>query len=151
MAEYSLHIEGDKELMQKLRDFAAGQLDLSRSMDASGLYLSRFFSGEVFASRGQVIGEPWPRLHEAYAVFKARRWPGRPPLIRTGLMNSSFKHKSTKLTTSLWNEASYFDYHQEGRGVPQRVMMKVDQQRATRVVKYLVSDLTTQMDQKGLL
>ncbi|MEW1951035.1 hypothetical protein AB0280_17510 [Pseudarthrobacter sp902506025] len=151
MSEIQVSISGDKELVRKFRTFAAGQLDLHRSMGATGLYLTRFFAGEVFASRGGVIGARWPRLNENYAIWKARHWPGKVPLIRTGLMNRSFKHQSTKLTTSLWNEAKYFEYHQDGRGVPQRVMMKVDQQREARIVKYIVSDLTTQMDQKGLL
>ncbi|NHW45968.1 hypothetical protein HAV21_03525 [Paenarthrobacter sp. MSM-2-10-13] len=151
MSTINVRIEGDKELVQKLRDFAGGQLDLTRSMGATGLYLTRFFAGEVFASRGGVIGKRWPRLNENYAEWKARRWPGRPPLIRTGLMNRSFKHKSTQLTTSLWNEAQYFDYHNDGRGVPQRVMMRIDQTREARIVKYIASDLTTQMDQQGLI
>ncbi|MDQ0869047.1 hypothetical protein QFZ70_001520 [Arthrobacter sp. V1I9] len=151
MSEIRVRIHGDKELVEKFRSFTGSQMDLSRSMEATGLYLTRFFAGEVFASRGGVIGRRWLRLNDNYAAWKARRWPGRPPLIRTGLMNRSFKHKSTQLTTSLWNEAKYFDYHQDGRGVPQRVMMRVDQAREARIVKYIVSDLTTQMDQKGLL
>ena len=151
MSDINVSIQGDKELVGKIRSFVSGQLDLTRSMGATGLYLTRFFGGEVFASRGGVIGRRWPQLNENYAAWKARRWPGRPPLIRTGLMNRSFKHKSTQLTTSLWNEATYFDLHNEGRGVPQRVMMRVDQEREARIVKFIVSDLTTQMDQKGLL
>lgn len=151
MSEIRVRIDGDKELVEKFRSFTGKQMDLSRSMGATGLYLTRFFAGEVFASRGGVVGKRWPRLNENYAAWKARRWPGRPPLIRTGLMNRSFKHKSTQLTTSLWNEAKYFDYHQDGRGVPPRVMMRVDQEREARIVKYIVSDLTTQMDQKGLI
>ena len=151
MTMIQVSITGDKELAQKLNNFTRGQLDLSRSMGAMSLYLTRFFSGEVFASRGQVIGKPWPALNPNYAVYKARKWPGRPPLIRSGLMNRSFKFKSTKLTTSLWNEAKYFDYHNEGRGVPQRVMMLVDGQREKRIVKYVVSDITTQMSKVGLI
>lgn len=151
MSSINVRIQGDKELVGKIRNFVGGQLDLTRSMGATGLYLSRFFAGEVFASRGGVIGKTWPRLNDNYATWKARRWPGRVPLIRTGLMNRSFKHKSTQLTTSLWNEAKYFDFHQDGRGVPQRVMMRVDQEREARIVKYIVSDLTTQMDHQGLI
>lgn len=125
----NLTIHGDKEFVQRLRKFGVSILDLSDSMDETGQYLSRFFSGDVFTSRGQVFGKPWPALNDNYAAFKARKFSGKPPLFRTGLMNRSFKHKSTKLTSSLWNEADYFKYHQEGRGVPERVMMLVDDQR----------------------
>lgn len=150
MAEYSINIEGGDELAFKLRKYGQSILDLSKSMDNIGGYLTKFFSGEVFTSRGQVIGEAWPALNDAYAVFKARRWPGKPPLFREGIMNSSFRHKSTKLTASLWNEAEYFKYHQEGRGVPERVMMKVDQQREHRIVEFVADDLTNKQERAGV-
>ena len=151
MSTITVSITGDKELSAKMVKFAGSNLKLHRSMGAIGLYLTKFFSGEVFASRGQVYGRPWQALNDRYAAWKARKFPGRPPLIRSGLMNRSFKHKSTSLTTSLWNEAEYFDAHNEGREVPQRVMMRIDQQRELRIVKYVTSDLTTQMEKAGLL
>lgn len=138
-------IQGDKEFIQRLRKFGVSILDLSDSMDETGQYLTRFFSGEVFASRGQVFGKPWPAPNSNYAAWKARQWPGRPPLFRTGLMNRSFKHKSTKLTSSLWNEAEYFDYHQEGRGVPERVMMLVDGKRERSIVGFVAADIEGKM------
>ena len=145
MTNIRVTIEGDDELVRKLRKFGVSILDLSDSMEQTGTYLDRFFSGEVFTSRGRVIGKPWPALNSTYATFKARMWPGRPPLIRTGLMNRSFRHKSTKLTTSLWNEADYFKYHQEGRGVPERVMMHVDQKRTRSIVGFIASDIEGKM------
>lgn len=152
MSDIEVTVTGDKQLVAKLNNFiGSAGLNLKRSMGASGLYLTNFFGGEAFTSRGRVFGEPWPALNSAYAAYKARTWPGRPPLIRTGLMQRSFKHESTRLTTSLWNEAEYFGYHQDGRGVPQRVMMKVDEQRAARVVKYIVGDITDQMSAEGLI
>jgi hypothetical protein len=145
MSEIRFTIQGDKELTEKLRKFGVSVLDLSDSMDKTGDYLTRFFSGEVFASRGQIFGKPWPSLNDNYAAFKARTFPGRPPLIRSGLMNRSFKHKSTKLTASLWNEAEYFDYHQEGRGVPERVMMHVDEKRERSIIGFISDDINGKM------
>lgn len=151
MSTIRLSIQGSDELAAKFGKFASSQLKLDRSMGAIGLYLTKFFSGEVFASRGQAIGRRWPALNPKYAAWKARAFPGRPPMIRSGLLNSSFKHKSTSLTTSLWNEAEYFDAHNEGHGVPKRVMMRIDRQREKRVVKFIVYDITTQMDKAGLI
>lgn len=142
---YRITVQGDTELIQKLRKFGVSVLDLSDSMDETGRYLTRFFSGEVFVSRGQVFGKPWPALTDNYAAFKARTFPGRPPLIRSGIMNRSFKHKSTKLTTSLWNEAKYFQYHQEGRGVPERVLMHVDEKRERGVVDLVAQAIDGKM------
>lgn len=138
-------IQGATELAQKLRKFGSSVLDLSRSMEDIGVYFERFFAGEVFASRGGVIGKSWPALDSRYAVYKARAWPGRPPLIRTGVMNNSFKHRSTRLSTTIWNEAEYFEYHQEGQGVPQRVMMAVDATREAKVRAFVSADIDRQM------
>jgi hypothetical protein len=136
-----LTVAGDSELAAKLKKYGVSILDLRASMDQTGKYLTGFFSGEVFASRGQVIGKPWQELDARYAAHKAREFPGRPPLIRTGLMQRSFKHQSTKLSTRLFNEAEYFDYHQGGHGVPQRVMMLVDQTRERAILQLIGADL----------
>lgn len=148
--DIQISIRGDKEFKAKLLAFVGQEMNLRRSMGAMSLYLTRFYSGEVFASRGGVISEPWPALNPSYAAWKARMWPGRPPLIRTGVMQQGFKFKSGKLSTELWNDAEYFEYHQEGRGVPQRTMMKVDETRAKRIAKYVLSDITDQMKARGL-
>lgn len=152
MSDIQVTITGDKELVRKINSFVgSGNLNLQREFGAAGLYLTRFFSGEVFASRGRVIGEPWPALNPSYAAWKARRFPGRPPLVRSGEMMGGFKSKSGPRSLELWNTADHFEYHQEGRGVPQRIMMRIDEQRAARVVKYLIGGLTEQMSHKGLL
>lgn len=152
MAEIQVTVSGSHELARKLLTFTGGGINLKRSLGASGLYLTRFFSGEVFASRGRVIGRPWPALNPHYAVEKARKWPGRPPLVRTGEMMRSFKFKEAPKRLELWNSARYFLDHQEGRGhLPQRVMMRIDSERAARIVKYIVGDLTEQMQKEGLL
>lgn len=149
--DISVTIEGDKEFRRKLLAFIGSGLDLKDSMRDTGQYLTRFWSGEVFVSRGQVIGAPWADLNPSYAAWKAQYWPGRPPLVRKGLMQQGFRHKSGKLSTELWNEAQYFKYHQEGRGVPQRTMMKVDEQRAIKIGRFVAGDLTNQMKAKGLI
>jgi hypothetical protein len=150
MSDYTIIIEGDSELSAKLKKFGVAVLDLKPEFERTGTYLTRFFGGEVFTSRGRVIGKPWPALNPSYAAFKARRWPGRPPLVQTGLMQRSFKHRSTKLSTSLWNETQYFDDHQEGRGVPRRVMMLIDRQRERAVVSYVEEGVKRHMEATGV-
>jgi hypothetical protein len=147
---YEITVQGDSEMIQKLRKFGVSVLDLSDSMDETGSYLTTFFSGEVFASRGQVFDKPWPALSDNYAAHKARTFPGRPPLIRSGLMNRSFRHKSTRLTATLWNEAEYFEYHQDGRGVPERVMMHLDDKRERAVVELIANDIRGKMSTAGV-
>lgn len=152
MDDIQVTITGDRELVRNLNTFiGTGSLNMQRSLGASGLYLTRFFSGEVFTSRGRVIGKPWPRLNDRYAAYKARMFPGRPPLIKSGEMNRGFFSKAFPLRLELGNRADHFKYHQDGMGVPQRVMMRVDQQRANRVGKYIATDLGEQMQRAGLL
>lgn len=150
MAELTIEIDGASELAQRLRKFGVAVLNLKPEFEETGQYLSRFFGGEVFTSRGGVIGRPWPALNPSYAAWKARAWPGRPPLIRKGVMQRSFKHRSTALSTTLWNEAKHFEYHQEGRGVPERVMMLVDQRRERMVLRYLGDGVQRQMRSTGV-
>lgn len=145
MTTLTIQVSGEKEVADRLRRFGISILDLTRAMDQTGRYLSRFFAGEVFASRGGVIGKPWPALNDNYAVWKAEQWPGRPPLVRTGLMNRSFKHRSTKLSAELWNEADYFKYHQGGWGVPQRVMMGLDAKRERGVAQLIAGEIVDKM------
>jgi len=140
----------DGDLANRIRKFGLSILDLSESMDQIGDYLDAFFANEVFASRGRVIGEPWAALNARYAAYKAKKWPGRPPLVRTGLMQRGFRHKSTALTTSLYNEASYFDIHQDGDGLPQRMMMKVDETRARKVAQFIADDIKGKMGKAGV-
>ncbi|TFD14183.1 hypothetical protein E3T26_08650 [Cryobacterium sp. TMT1-21] len=152
-SDITVTIQGDKELVAKLRGFIGSDgVNLKRGLGASGLYLTKFFSGEVFASRGGVIGKPWPRLNDSYAAWKARRWPGRPPLIQSGEMLRSFQFKDSARKLELWNSSDHFEFHQDGtRHIPQRMMMRIDQQRAARVVKYMIGDITEQMDKADLL
>lgn len=151
MADIVVTIQGNSELAQKLRKFGVAVLDLSKGMEDVGDYLTGFFSGEVFASRGGVIDESWPSLSRSYAAYKARQWPGRPPLVRSGEMLGSFKSTNTRLSVRIFNTAGHFDYHQEGtRHMPARVMMKVDEARARRIVNYLKDDLDRQMEASGV-
>lgn len=151
MTSFTFTIQGDRELVAKLRKFGLTAVNMTQTMDDVGRYLTSFFSGEVFASRGRVIGKAWAPLTDAYAAAKAREFPGRPPLVRTGLMQRSFKHKSTMLSTRIHNEASYFDEHQGGtRYMPARVMMRVDQARAQAIVKLISDGLAEKMRQAGV-
>jgi len=120
-------------------------------MDKTGNYLTGFFSGQVFASRGGVFGHPWPRLRDNYAAQKAKEFPGRPPLIRTGLMNRSFKKDAGRLSVKVFNEVWYSRFHQEGtRNMPQRVLMDIDHQRVVQIVSFINGDIQDKMRQANV-
>lgn len=89
----SINISGDKDVVEMLQSVGLEVNDLRPAMQDVGEYLEGFFSGQVFASRGGVIGEQWPRLSGKYAAWKAQQYPGRPVLVRTGLMQRSFVYR----------------------------------------------------------
>ncbi|WP_298585130.1 hypothetical protein [uncultured Kocuria sp.] len=151
MAVVSIEVRGGTELAQKLRKFGVALLDLSQGMEEAGDYLTDFFSGEVFASRGQVFGEPWAPLSSSYAAYKARRWPGRPPLVKSGELMGSFKSTNTRLTARVNNTAPHFPWIQEGTSrMPARVVMKVDDTRERQVVELIRSDISRHMEVSGV-
>lgn len=140
MDELTINVLGVNELNARLGRLGRATSDLSLPMKDIGSYLTGFFSGQVFASRGRIIGEPWAPLNPRYAAYKARRYPGRPPLIRTGLMNRSFKADSGRSSVRITNTAPYFRYVQQGTGrMPARITMKLDAARQQQIVE-LVAD-----------
>lgn len=139
----TVEVVGGDKLVATMGDVAAGVKDLGTSMAAIGLYLRNFYSGEVFASRGGVIGEPWQPLNDRYAAYKARKWPGRIPLIRTGLMNNSFTSQTGTDFARISNTAEYFKYQQQGTSrIPARVMLKLDETRQQEVIRIIDAEIT---------
>lgn len=125
----SIKISGDKDVVEMLHGVGLEVKDLRPAMQDVGKYLKGFYSGQVFASRGGVIGHPWPRLSERYAAWKAQQYPGRPVLVRTGLMQRSFKYETTNMSATISNSAPHFVYHQSDEVrtiIPYRPMMKLE-------------------------
>lgn len=133
MARTVVTISGDEELRRRLNRVVAQVGNLTDPMKDIGKYMTDFFAGEVFASQGRVIGEPWAPLSDSYARWKAKRFPGRPPLIQRGTMQKAFKSRPGRMSVLLYNDDEKFPTHQEGTlRVPARVMMKVDEKRRQR-------------------
>lgn len=124
----SIKMEGGEAVAAMLGKLGLDMKDLRGAMHDVGTNATTFFSGNVFASRGSVIGERWAPLNARYAVHKARRWPGRPPLVRTGLMQRSFRSTASSMHVTITNAAPYFRYHQSAEArhkIPRRVMLKL--------------------------
>ena len=155
MAEtISIRVTGADALAAKYGKLASQITDFSAPMKQSAQYLMEFFSGEVFASRGSVIGHPWPALNRKYAAYKAQKWPGRPPLIQTGKMQRSFASQFGTDYAKVYNTATnrqgqnYFDFHQLGtRNIPARVMMDVDRQRQQDIANFFAEDLRKKLSE----
>lgn len=145
-----IKVKGSREFRERYKKFGASLLNLRPALQESGKMLKKFFSGEVFVSRGQVLGHPWQPLNDAYAAEKAREFPGRPPLIRTGAMNRGYAYETNPTRVFLFNKQFYFRFHQNGEGVPQRLTMGLDQARINQVQGFIEKNIADNMEKFGV-
>lgn len=141
MLNIEISIEGGAELEQRLNKLGSSLQDWKPELDIIGQDLVNFFSSKPFETQGEAVGENWPDLEPKYADEKHKEYPGTPVLIRTGLMSKSFGFRSSSLGLELFNSTDYFRNHQEGIGVPQRIMTKFDDQRIEAIKKVIVAGL----------
>ncbi|SDP33134.1 Phage virion morphogenesis family protein [Arthrobacter sp. ok909] len=133
-----IEITGDRETVRRLAAMGESLDRLPDAMRETGTYLTGFFSGEVFASHGGAIGMPWPRLSPKTEAQKAREFPGRPMLVRSGLMQRSFRSSFTDSSARVTNTADYFKYHQSDlprTKLPRRAMMELDAARQRAIAE----------------
>lgn len=119
MLRATVKIQGDQETIDRLRRLDNGLLNFSSAMTQIGSEAKKYFSGQVFASQGGVLGVKWPTLAAKTVLYKLKRYPqyASTPLIRTGTMKRSFYAKSTATSVTIGNTAPYFPYHQLGTGI----------------------------------
>jgi len=105
-------------------------------------YLKNTFSGEVFDSKGSVIGEPWVPLSRKHLAWKLKHNFPADILIMTGAMKKSFWTQVADQYAVIGNSAAYFKYHQARDArtiIPRRVMMKLASRQREAVTKIFQS------------
>ena len=131
-------IEGELQLSRRLTGIAESARDWGPAFKQSVEDLKQVFSGPVFETRGAEIDASWSPLSKAYALRKAKLYPGKGILEATGAMKNSFASKFDATSASVWNTATYFKYHQSNQPrtkLPRRVMMKLTENLKQMVVK----------------
>jgi phage gpG-like protein len=113
--QISWSIEGQTQLVRRLRGISANLKDWHPAFKESVDQLKDTFSNDVFETRGRAIGESWAPLNPAYAARKALKYPGKGILEATGKMRRSFQTRATADMGVVWNNAAYFQYHQSNR------------------------------------
>ncbi len=127
--QISIKITGSKETQAKLKRLGGSLLQNKIAMRLIGEELAQYYSNDVFASQGAVLGAKWPSLSERYAARKARRYSGRGPLVATGAMQKSFVYKYSETQTFVTNNAPQFPYHQSSaprKKIPRRQMIGIN-------------------------
>lgn len=117
-----------------------------------GDHAEKYFGGQVFASRGGVLGQSWPRLSPGYAAQKAKRYPGRLPLVRTGVMQRSLVSTASSTSVSITNDAPYFKYHQSSAArskIPRRIMIGIYSGMQADVTSVIAAALARRIKQRA--
>jgi len=98
-------------------------------MSEIGDEVAKYYANQGFNSQGGVFGAAWTPLKRTYALRKARRYPGRPPLVASGAMRDSFTYTAGSQEVLIGNKAEYFKYHQSTAPrskMPRRQMMGIN-------------------------
>lgn len=135
----SWEIEGEKQLSRRLLLMADRVKDWSPAFRQTASELKKTFSLDVFDTEGSAIQENWSPLKKAYALQKAKKYPGRGLLEATGEMRNGFMTLWRPDMAQVWNKVEYFKYHQSNKArnsnLPRRVMMKLGNEQRMQVVK----------------
>lgn len=127
--QISIIITGSKETRAKLERLGRAILIMPDAMNDIGERLTRYYSTVGFLSQGGVFQQRWKPLSTNYALRKARMYPGRPPLVKTGKMMSGFRYESAPTQVRIFNRMPYFAYHQSTdprTKIPFRPMMGIN-------------------------
>ncbi|HEY3283071.1 MAG TPA: phage virion morphogenesis protein [Armatimonadota bacterium] len=145
----SIEVEGEKQLTARVKGVIDRTKDLRPVFDELEADF-REHMGEVFGSEGAAQkGGKWQALSPRYAAWKARHYPGRPILERTGALKDSL---TTGLTVekgpgemTLSSAVRYGIYHQSRRprksNLPRRPIINLPQSVTTRWRAMLVRAL----------
>ena len=136
--QISWTIEGEKQLSRRLEIMARKIKDWGPAFKESGENLKNIFAKDVFETEGGAINENWSPLKKAYALQKAKKFPGKGMLEATGKMRNSFMTLWRPDMAQVWNTSDYFKYHQSNKPrskLPRRVMMKLGENQRSMIVK----------------
>ena len=140
MLQVTFDIEGVRELSRSIQKIADEVKEWSPAFREVSDYMYDAFAKEVFSSEGMSVGEPWKPLSPEYAAWKARHYPGKGILVRTGKMQKSFRQQSGKDFAMIDNPSiPYFVYHQSRfisrDKLPRRVMLRLGESQKTTIIR----------------
>jgi phage gpG-like protein len=135
MIEISIALNGETQMSRGLMVGSTALKDFKAPLTAAAELLQKTFQLN-FDVRGDTFGGWAPRTRDY----------GWPLLEKTGAMRKSFFTTVAADMAVLGNTSPYFKYHQLGtRKMPQRLMMKVDNERKALVVKIFQQHLLDSM------
>lgn len=141
MAEINITITGTDEISKGLKYLNKEIQDASEPLlEASNIYYETILTN--FKNKGTTFGKKWKPISKATIAIKRKlKEEGKAiaftvPLVRTGQMRDAFTYLLVgKNKSRIINMMSYAELHQEGIGVPKRILAAVDNTRLNMVAR----------------
>jgi phage gpG-like protein len=134
MIKMQISLTGVKEFEGKLDRMRNVVKDFTPELRDIGEWYIDFVTNDVFETEGGVYGSSWKPLNSKYAKDKAKKYPGRGILEKTGFMRTHWKLYTASQYALIENQADYAIYHQNGTSrIPQRMFVKLDRQRQDHI------------------
>ena len=142
---------GTNDAIVKFKALDLSMRNFTAPMTAIGKSLTEYFSNDVYASQGGVLGSAWPTLSLATTKYKAKNFPqyDTTPLIRTGLMKKSYTYNVTPNSVVISNTAPYFKYHQSTQPrskIPYRPSMGINDPVKLIITTIIKADIEAKME-----
>jgi hypothetical protein len=140
-------LSGDAKFMSKLKGLGnLDRLDFHQALEKVGKGMTSYYSNEVFASQGGVLGTPWEHLADSTQAYKILHYTqyAAVPLMATGAMKDSFTSKAGPRQLVISNSAPYFVYHQSSAPrskLPRRQMLGINTPIKTIIKTVILADL----------
>lgn len=140
--------ETQKRFVRMSRDFH----DFRDAMKRIGVEGSQYFGSVAWNSQGGVYGARWQSLSTRYAQRKAKQYPGRGILEKSGGMKHAFDYTDlSKDGVVLTNLAPQFKYHQSTAPrtkIPRRQMIGVSTGLKSIIRNAIHDDVTKKLRAK---
>lgn len=151
--QVTIQIVGDKQVEAALTKLGSDLLMLKEAMTQIGAEAARYYGDEGMRSQGQVFDQDWQRLSDKYSVWKAKHYPGRGILERTGKLAGSFYFEADDNSVRVGNSVDYFKYHQsteQRTKIPRRAPMGINDTLKQMIKTVIEADIRRKIDSAGL-
>jgi phage gpG-like protein len=112
MLQVTVKISGSKEFNTKIKKLGKELYMLKSAMGSIGKDLKTYYSSVGLSSQGGVFGAKWQPLNRKYALRKAKKYPGRSPLVASGRLQRGYSYDAGQQSVYVSNDTPYFKYHQ---------------------------------------
>jgi hypothetical protein len=151
--EVKVTVDGEQQTLAKFSNLNHAISTWQSALNPIQTYLMNFFQNDVYESEGAAYGSVWAALAPSTLRQKLKRWGNTTILIASGKMKNSYQAQSGPLYLAIYNTAQsnkgapYPYFHQHGtRKMPQRLLMKMDDERTKQVKLMIVEALNVKIN-----